>query len=337
MADTRAGGSRSAALLFTSCAVVLSGVTGWLLLHLLHDRGYSNEPTRPVVVAARELSAGQPLRREDLKLVSWPSSSVPRGAFDRAQALLEPEARVPTVGLAEGEPILRERLASAQAGPGLAALVRPHARAVAVKVDRELAAVRLLYPGARVDVLATLREPVGRFVATRTVIENARVLAIGTFADVQSMRRSQAGGQNGVSGGGQVDTDAVVTLELSPADAEKLSLTAREGKIDLTLRNAADEDLGGAHGVSSSELFVGVGRTPPAAAPAPAAAAPTPAVPASAPHAPPAALLMRSSRAVSRRLHTTHEPATAPAAAAKEAPSSPSSPSIEVYGVDSSR
>jgi pilus assembly protein CpaB len=275
MQDPRARASRFGALGFTLCAVALAGATGWLLLRLLNAGGYGNEPTRPVVVAAREVQAGRPLRAQDLRTIQWPASSVPAGAFGTAEQLLKPEPRVPTGGLTEGEPVLRERLAEPKAGPGLAALVSPNARAVAVKVDREVAAAHLLYPGAHVDVLTTLRDPIGRIVSTRTVIENVRVLAIGTFADIEAARRGheQPGNQSGSTGFSQAqnDAEAVVTLEVSPHDAEKLTLSAREGKIDLALRNAADEHPAGTGGVTSGELLAGT-----AEAPANAQAAPLP-------------------------------------------------------------
>src|SRR5687768_6094643 len=38
-------------------------------------------PTRPVVIAGADLGLGSELRAEDLKVIEWPVSSVPEGAF----------------------------------------------------------------------------------------------------------------------------------------------------------------------------------------------------------------------------------------------------------------
>src|SRR5437016_10956122 len=114
---------RIGAFAFTVLALVLAATTAWLALRIVKAGGYANEPTRPVVVAVRNVEAGKPLAEQDLKVVNWPTSSVPVGAFPDKAPLLGPEPRVPTNGLVEGEPLLSTRLASPQAGPGLAALV----------------------------------------------------------------------------------------------------------------------------------------------------------------------------------------------------------------------
>jgi pilus assembly protein CpaB len=244
---------------FTGLALTLAAITCWLVLHMLSAGGYSHEPTRPVVVAAHELIAGKPLTDRDLKVVEWPSSSLPEGAFSKAEALLKPEPRVPTSGMVKGEPILRVRLASPQAGPGLSALVSPNRRAVAIQVDKDLAAVRLLYPGAHVDIMATFTDPVARLVSTRTVLENVKVLAVGTFADVEAVRRGRAEADNARSGFSSRDdeAEAVVTFEVTPQDAERVSLAAHEGKIDVALRSAADLSMTQPPGMTSVELFSG--------------------------------------------------------------------------------
>jgi pilus assembly protein CpaB len=261
------------AVLFTSVAALLAVATAWMCWRMLTAGGYANEPTRPVVVAARQIEAGHPLTPGDLKVVAWPVSSMMPGVFHATDKLLAPEPRVPTIGLLPGEAILAARLASPDAGPGLASLVGAQTRAVAIKLDHEVAAAHLLYPGARVDVLATLQGR-DRSVATRIIIDNARVLAVGSFADVVAVRRGVNDGERGqlsaLGGGG--DVAAVVTVEVSPGDAERLTLAAREGKIDLALRNAGDRAGASTRGVSSGELLAGNNEEPAPASPASPAA-----------------------------------------------------------------
>jgi pilus assembly protein CpaB len=254
---------RIGALAFTVVAALLSVATGWMCWRMLSAGGYANEPTQLVVVAARQIEAGHPLGPDDLKLASWPVSSMMTGIFRATQPLLAPEPRVPTTGLLPGEPIVAARLASADAGPGLAALVGEKGRAVAVKLDREVGAAHLLYPGARVDVLATLQEH-ERGVITRIIIADARVLAVGSFADVAAARRGLGDSEHASLGAmGDGDVAAVVTVEVSPGDAERLTLAAREGKIDLALRNAGDRAQVATRGASTTELFADATPPPP--------------------------------------------------------------------------
>jgi pilus assembly protein CpaB len=263
--------ARLGAFAFTALALLLAGATAWMCFRLLVAGGYANEPTRPVVVAARQIEAGHPLTAADLKIVAWPASALLPGTFAAAQPLLSPEPRVPTTGLLPGEPIVAARLASADAGPGLAALVGAETRAVAIKLDRDVGAARLVYPGARVDVLATLPDR-ERGPVTRIIIADARVLAVGSFADVLAARRGLGHGDHDVLGsGGDGDVAAVVTVEVKPADAERLTLAAREGKLDLALRNAGDRASTSTRGTSAADLFA-------EGAPATATAAAAPAV-----------------------------------------------------------
>jgi len=244
----RGSAARSGALIFAALSVLLAATGGWLVWRLLSAGGYDREPLHAVVIAARPVGAGHPLRAEDLQVKMFPESSVPVGAFTEIEPLIKPTAAVPTSPLVIGEPILKARLAAPDAGPGLSALVAKESRAVMVQIDRAMAVARLLYPGAHVDVLVTLEDKLRGVVMTRTLLEDVRVLATGTYADVDAVRR----GADAAKPTGE--SEAVVTLEVSPADAEKLALSARQGKLDLTLRNATDRSHTPTLGVAVSEL-----------------------------------------------------------------------------------
>jgi len=276
MADTftpRGSSARTGALIFTALSVVFATLGGYTAYRLLSQGGYDREPLRPIVVAVHPIGAGQPLKPDDLTVLPWPASAVPAGSFSDVSALLKPEPAVPTAGFVAGEPILKERLAASDAGPGLAALVSKEARAVAVQVDRSLAASKLVYPGAHVDVIVTIEDHVHNTVVTRTVLEDVRVLAVGSFADVGAARRGSADPNRP----NVTDSEAVVTLEVQPPEAEKLAMSARKGKLDLALRNATDRSHGVQMGVALSQLIEG--DAPPTsvtpAPPTPVAAAPT--------------------------------------------------------------
>src|SRR5262249_22263299 len=106
--------SRFSAMLFTVVAFALAVCTAWLTWQWVAQGGRAN-PTTPIGVAARRVEAGHPSRPEDLRVVPWPSESIPQGSFADPAALVHPPARVATGGLAAGEPVIEERLASPQA------------------------------------------------------------------------------------------------------------------------------------------------------------------------------------------------------------------------------
>ncbi|MFZ5785593.1 MAG: Flp pilus assembly protein CpaB, partial [Acidobacteriota bacterium] len=164
-------------------------------------------------------------------------------------ALLK-SSRVPLIPFVKGEPILQSHLSESKSGIGIAPLIEKDQRAMTIRVDDQVALARLVYPGARVDVISTIREQVGAKsrVIARTVIQNARVLAVGEDIDpLTSNRRKKpaAGGQGGGGLGMEGGTESreargVVTLSLRPDEAERLSLASREGRIDLVLRGPQD-------------------------------------------------------------------------------------------------
>jgi Flp pilus assembly protein CpaB len=99
--------------------------------------------------------------------------------------------------------------------------------------------------------------------------------------------------------------ETVVTLMVSPRDAERIALAQNEGQIMLVLRNPLDTDTTVGDGVKTASLL-GPAETPAPAAtvkttPAPRrAAAPKPAEPVAAPPAPPAPRTVEAIRAAKR-------------------------------------
>lgn len=246
-------------------AVVFAALAGLLLSRLLGQR-YAQEPLRAVVVAAADLPAGQPLSTTDLRLADWPVSSVPRGAFAAVDDLMRLQT-VPLVPLAQGAPLLAGQLAATGSGMGAAAKLGEGQRAVAVHTDAVLALARLLYPGARVDVLATLRSfetgAGSKPVQTKVILQNVTVLAVGADLDPASAwrRGGAAPGATVFSGGTSGAAEAheaerrVVTLALTPEQTERLVLAAREGVVDLALRSPRDQEPVSTPGVTPEALF----------------------------------------------------------------------------------
>ena len=122
-------------------------------------------------------------------------------------------------------------------------------RAVSVRVNEVVAVAGFATPGTRVDVLLTGNPIGGAEKQTTTVLENVAVLASG-----KSMERNSAG---------EAQTAPVITLLVSPDDAQKLTLASSEGRIQLALRNpldTRDQSLN-----STKEFALYRGATPPVA------------------------------------------------------------------------
>jgi pilus assembly protein CpaB len=222
----------------------------------------------PVVVAADDIQVGARLEAHDVKVITLPQTAIPPGYFSRTSQVLGRGAVLP---LSQGEFVLPSKLAALNAGAGLPSMIPQGMRAVSVRVNDVVSVAGFVQPGTHVDVLATGSEGTGNERQTTTVLENVLVLAVGKSLD----RNASADAQ----------TAPVITLAVSPDDAQKLALVSQEGRIQLSLRNPVDTKKGGIGATRASSVYPGA--TPVAAvetkpklhkvakkAPAPAAPAP---------------------------------------------------------------
>ncbi len=179
-----------------------------------------------VVAAAKALPAGMALQAADLQLVNWPVNIPLPGAYHA----IPPLAGRPLIyPLSASEPVLKKDLAVPGAGIGLAVRIPPGMRAASVRSNAVVGVAGFLFPGSRVDVLATFNRPPGvqqQQPLTQTILQNVEVLTAG-----EEIQPDPAGKPHAVS---------VVTLLLKPVDAEKLLLASSSGSIQFVLRNGAD-------------------------------------------------------------------------------------------------
>jgi pilus assembly protein CpaB len=104
----------------------------------------------------------------------------------------------------------------------------------------------------RVDVLVTGRPPGQDDTVTTTVLQNIAVLSAGKTIQVDSKSQS-------------ISTP-VVTLLVTPAQAESLILAITEGRIQLVLRNSTDKAEAETKGRDLRQLYgEGHGSAPPPA------------------------------------------------------------------------
>ena len=207
-------------------------------------------PTKRVVVANADLSLGSELRRDDLKTIEWPASTVPEGAFEDANALL---GRGLISSVVRHEPILPGKLASKEAGSGLPPIIPTGKRAMSVRVNEVIGVAGYVLPGTRVDVIATQASNRGEDMTSKVVLSNVQVLTAGTRVEHDTKENKPM----------QV---TVVTLVVTPEESEKLTLASTEGKIQLALRNPLDLESPETPGVRPGMLMGNVQQRPAAVA-----------------------------------------------------------------------
>ncbi len=209
-----------------------------------------------IVVAKSDVDIGQRLTPEMFKLVDWPADSVPKGAFTDPAPL---SGRVLRSSLLAGEPISEAKLAPAGTLGGLSALITEGKRAITVRVNDVIGVAGFTLPGNYVDIIVSTETMLDPNAArareqsiSKIVLERILVLAVA-----QEVNRDET----------KPKVVNAVTLEVTPAEAEKLDLARSVGTLSLALRNQVDPAAAATLGATKENLL-----------PAVAAAAPPPPV-----------------------------------------------------------
>lgn len=203
--------------------------------------------TTDVAVAATDLPIGQQLLPEHIKVIDWPSGSVPAGAFKSAELLRE---RVTRINVQRDEPILESKLAPKGTKGGLSAVISEGKRAITVRVNDVIGVGGFALPGNYVDVIVSTideRKPKDEQSISKIVLEKILVLAV----DEESSRDAT-----------KPKVVKAVTLEVTPEQAEAVDLARNVGQLSLVLRGQVDTASIKTAGITKNVLL---GMAPPAA------------------------------------------------------------------------
>jgi pilus assembly protein CpaB len=240
-------------LIVIAIALVSATVASYAVYRALAMRPAGDRSPRLIstLVASRPIPAGALVTKDMLRTVAWPAESQVPGTFSEARQVLD---RGAIAAIALNEPITDSKLAPVGAGGGLPPTIPPGMRAISVRVNEVVGVAGFVVPGTHVDVVVTFESRSGQNEGlARVVVSNVQVLTAGTRYDQEKARQDAR----------PIPT-SVVTLLVSPEDAERIALAAAEGRITLTLRNPLDTAPTETGGIRMAGLM-GM----PAAAPAP--------------------------------------------------------------------
>jgi pilus assembly protein CpaB len=245
MATRQQTGGRSKAFIFLGLALVVAGITAYAVFRVIAEaqekvaQAQEGPERIRVLVASRDIFMGESISESDVQAVALlPEMVYPEMVYteDQVQELLNRTARE---RILQGEILREERLANADAGVGLNALIPRGMRAMTIDVDPQSSLGGLLQPGNRVDVIVTIRPDDRNMTAkwvTNTILQDKRVLAVGDRlkprseaekeAEAKSKRRSRS--------------RPTVTLELTLEESEALALATSRGDLHLILRSDVD-------------------------------------------------------------------------------------------------
>ena len=207
-------------------ALVLGAIASLFAYRILQQHaGVTQGDLQDVVVATADLAVGARIQDKDVRTVRFPSDAIPQGIFHRTKSVV---GRGVVLPIAQGEFILPLKLAGENSGSGLPSTIPQGMRAVSVRVSDISSVGGFVQPGTRVDVLMTGNPGGTGEPQTITVLKNVAVLANGMNLDRSIVR------------GESQQNAPIITLAVSPDDAQKLALATAQGRIQLALRNPMD-------------------------------------------------------------------------------------------------
>lgn len=253
--------------IFLLIGAVLLGLLAVLAARMVMVPGKNaGQPEAPkvfVVVTSKPLEFGDKITPDALKPQPW-QGPVPEGAFTATRDAVGDGNRTALRNMQAGEVLLAQSITGGAGRLASSTLLGPEMRAIALPVSETAAAGGFIAPGDRVDVILTRSFDEATAYAA-VVVQGARVLAVGQVADPSS---------------DQPTITKSATIEVTPAEAQKIALGQTIGTITLALRPTGDESRAFLQTTSANAAF---NMTPPvrgggggddSAGPAPAARGP---------------------------------------------------------------
>ncbi|WP_169546079.1 Flp pilus assembly protein CpaB [Sneathiella aquimaris] len=232
-------------LILVLFALIIAGTTVWFVRNWAGNQGQTvvqtvtelkAEPVKPTVkilVAASDLPAGTLVRDEHVTWQAWPEDESLEDKYivENKRPIEELIGTVVRQGIANGEPVTDGRLVKPGQSGFLAAVLRPGTRAISIEVDATSGVAGFVFPGDRVDMILTMDlaqanegENVAASRASETILTDVRVVAMDQSTDDQTQEAS---------------IRRVATLEVSPKEAEMVSVSRELGRLSLSLRSIA--------------------------------------------------------------------------------------------------
>ncbi len=230
-------------------AAVIALVVAGLVYLVLSQQARAPEPVVPqtvsVVVATQDIPALTTITAEMVTTKTMDVGAAPAGALRNVQQAIGQLAQADII---KDQPITQANIAPRTASHGLTFVIPQGLRAVTVALDAISGVGGFIFPGDRVDVLATFKQD--DVTLTKTILQNVEVLAINELTTRPGATRQpgptdeEAQPQQGQKGEAPTaETVRSATLAVTPDQAEALILSAVKGTIHLVLRPREDVNI----------------------------------------------------------------------------------------------
>lgn len=220
---------------FLALAIVMGLGTMMMMRSAMNHKAAAVDNSNQILVAAADVPAGQFIQQQHVRWQAWSPEHTTQ-AFIKNVPTEKPDSYIGAVvrqGIRAGEPILKGQLVKPQERGFLAAVLDGGKRAIAVPITNVTGIAGFVFPGDHIDLILTHSihsqddDKVNQRRASMTVVKDVRVLALDQDANDQGEAKAKVA--------------KVATLEVTPKQAEVLTLALQLGTISLSLRSIAQE------------------------------------------------------------------------------------------------
>jgi pilus assembly protein CpaB len=245
-------------------AIVMGGIAAFLARNWLLSRTQDSFSNGTIVAAARQLPFGTTLTDDNVEVIPWAAKTVPTGAFASKKELFKEGRRITLAAVEREEAILNSKITGPGQRASLSTLLVEQKRAITVRVDDVRGVAGFIQPNDRVDVvlIRSVSDSSSRRDYSDLLLQDVKVIAVDQIASERNDHPVVA---------------KAVTLEVTPYEAQKISLATSVGHLSLILRKAGDSNVVADRRVTEADLGHSVVAAPPVSPPAPAARLPAPA------------------------------------------------------------
>ena len=237
---------------------VIAAVIYFLILNMAQSSLQKASNAVTVAVANVDIPEGKVMQKNFITTKEIPSAYVQRGAFvlSKGDNVADIENLVTRVSISKDDQITRSALASLSADAGISLKVSPNYRAFILEVNNNIS--NLVKPKDKVDILLTFEASLKggtKENMAATILQNILVLGVGSNLGQGLDAASKAANSEKEANAAAFSDRSVLSLALTPLEAQYLALAQQEGEITVVVRSSGDSKMYPMAVSSFSKLF----------------------------------------------------------------------------------
>lgn len=223
--------------------LILGIITGFLVYTSTRQPEAEKVVTKPVVVAAVDISERVGIEAPMLAIKEWPADALPMDSISKIEDAV---GKASLTKIYAGEPIMKGKLVDAKLASQLAFLIPPGYVAFAFPINETASVAYAVQAGDYVDVLLTLKieeyDLTGNKsesqATTQVTLQDVKIISVGVWAPPVKPAQD-SGNQQQPAKTGEARS---ITVLVNQQDALVLKYAKEQGQIDLVLRGYADHE-----------------------------------------------------------------------------------------------